>query len=238
MHLYEEIEQHLLNLIQSGTLRDGDRIPNEMELASRFSASRPTVRQALSRLTMDGRIVRVKGRGSFVSKPKLEQEYTRFISSYREEVAKRGFQPLTVVIELERVRPREEIAEFLGLSKDEDTIKLTRLRFLENQNDGKPVVFTTVYLPEKLCPWLLDCNFEYASLYETLEERKMGIRRVRREIEIRLADKRLERLLEVPVGSPVFFLTSKGYLENGQPMEYSESCYPSESTKFIVEIDR
>ncbi len=73
MHLYEEIEAYVIDLIHSGKLREGDQIPKEMDLAAQFHASRPTVRQALARLTMNGVITRTKGRGSFVSRKKLRR---------------------------------------------------------------------------------------------------------------------------------------------------------------------
>lgn len=237
MHHYEHIENYLLGLINSGELKEGDRIPNEVELAERFSVSRPTVRQALSRLTIEGQITRIKGKGSYVAKPKLTQESTRFISSYRDEAARKGFSLLTNVIELERVLPKAEIAKALELSENEMVVKLSRLRFLQGQNNDKPVLYTTVYLSEKLCPGIIDCNFENVSLYEALEGRGLKIEKVHREIEIRTADKRLERLLGVTAASPLFFVASKGYINGSKPLEYSESWYPSESTKFIVEIN-
>ena len=103
MHRYEEIESYVTDLIRNGTLKEGDQIPRETELAQLFNTSRPTVRQALSKLTLNGTIVRIKGKGSFVQHTKLAQEYTRFISSYRAELLKKGLSPRTIVVSLEEI---------------------------------------------------------------------------------------------------------------------------------------
>lgn len=238
MHLYEEIEAWLMEEIHTGRLQPGDKIPREIELAAQFHTSRPTVRQALANLTAAGVIVRTKRKGSFVCEPKLLQEYTRFISSYRKEMQEKGLHPRTLVLEYKKLRPRAEIAEILDLSPSQKAMKLSRLRFLEEPHPDRPVLFTTVYIPAPLFPNVEGSHFETESLYDTLEKHGVSIRHVRREIEIRFADARVSNLLRVKAGTPLFFISSVGYAEDGRPVEYSESYYPSESSKFLVEIDR
>jgi len=53
-------------LIVEGRLEDGDRLPSEGEMATRFGVSRPTVREALSELQHAGVIHVRHGAGSFV----------------------------------------------------------------------------------------------------------------------------------------------------------------------------
>ncbi|WP_025849692.1 GntR family transcriptional regulator [Paenibacillus ehimensis] len=64
--LYVQIQEHFKQLISSGKLVDGDRIPSEKELIARFNVSRITVANALAQLAKDGWIYRIPGRGSFV----------------------------------------------------------------------------------------------------------------------------------------------------------------------------
>ncbi|XOK59419.1 GntR family transcriptional regulator [Paenibacillus elgii] len=64
--LYVQIQEHFKQLISSGKLADGDRIPSEKELIARFNVSRITVANALAQLAKDGWIYRIPGRGSFV----------------------------------------------------------------------------------------------------------------------------------------------------------------------------
>lgn len=62
----DEAYRRILALITDGTLSQGDRLPSEPELAARFGVSRPTVREALSRLQNAGVVVTRQGSGSFV----------------------------------------------------------------------------------------------------------------------------------------------------------------------------
>jgi DNA-binding FadR family transcriptional regulator len=64
----QQVEDQLRDAIKSGTLRSGDRLPSEITLASTFSVSRSTVREALRTLVSDGLIEKFSGSGggSFV----------------------------------------------------------------------------------------------------------------------------------------------------------------------------
>ncbi len=58
---FEEICDEIKKLIFTGTLKPGDRLPTELELASQFSVSRQTVREALRLLETTGFINMQKG---------------------------------------------------------------------------------------------------------------------------------------------------------------------------------
>jgi DNA-binding FadR family transcriptional regulator len=63
---FQEIAEHIELLIFDGRLSVGDKIPSETDLAHRFGASRPVVREALARLREDGVIISRQGSGSYV----------------------------------------------------------------------------------------------------------------------------------------------------------------------------
>lgn len=63
---HEEVARQLQELIQRGTLRGGQRLPPERELAGRFEVSRATLRQALSELRSSGLVDSRVGEGTFV----------------------------------------------------------------------------------------------------------------------------------------------------------------------------
>lgn len=65
--LYVQIRDLLVEDIEQGRLRPGDRIPSEPALVERFGVGRPTVRQALSLLRSDGWATTRKGAGTFVA---------------------------------------------------------------------------------------------------------------------------------------------------------------------------
>jgi DNA-binding FadR family transcriptional regulator len=68
---YEQVADQLRELIMSGGLVPGQRLPNEAALAAQFGVSRPTIREALRELSAMSLIRTTKGAtgGSFVTVP-------------------------------------------------------------------------------------------------------------------------------------------------------------------------
>ncbi len=238
--LYYKVQNYILDLIKSNQLKEGDFIPTEMELSNMFHISRPTVRQGLNTLASKGYLKRQKGKGTFVTKPKIIQENTRFIESYNREMNKKGLISETKVLEISIKVCPDILLEKLGVDEGEKIIKLKRLRYAygEEEQDNKPILLTTVYIPFKKFPNLMLYDFEKRSLYEVLEENNIFIKKAVREIEAKLSNKETSKLLEISDGSPIHYISSFGYGEDGSVIEYSESIYPGERNKFIVEINR
>src|SRR5918998_3745168 len=64
--LAHDAAEHLRELVSSGALRPGDRLPSERELASRLGVSRPTLREAVRGLVIMGLLETRHGAGTFV----------------------------------------------------------------------------------------------------------------------------------------------------------------------------
>ena len=64
---YIKIYNDLLSPINNGELKEGDQLPTEMELSQKYGVSRITSKKALDMLSQEGRIIRIAGKGSFVS---------------------------------------------------------------------------------------------------------------------------------------------------------------------------
>jgi GntR family transcriptional regulator len=70
--LYYQLQELLHQQIASGRFKVGDALPSEGELCRLFGVSRIVVRQALQVLVDDSEIVRMQGKGTFVSEPKVD----------------------------------------------------------------------------------------------------------------------------------------------------------------------
>jgi len=64
--LVQEVVQHLQQLIQSGQLQVGDKLPTESVIMADMSVSRTVVREAISRLQASGHVETLHGIGTFV----------------------------------------------------------------------------------------------------------------------------------------------------------------------------
>ena len=86
--LYYQVEEHIKQTIQSEELQPGDALPSERELSENFQISRMTVRQAITNLVNQGFLFREKGRGTFVSNQKFEQNL-QGLTSFTEDMKAR-----------------------------------------------------------------------------------------------------------------------------------------------------
>jgi len=79
---YEQIAEQLRDLIMSGELAPGERLPNEANLARQFGVSRATVRESLRVLSAQNLIRTAKGSGggSYVTLPTIDH-LSEFIRS-------------------------------------------------------------------------------------------------------------------------------------------------------------
>jgi GntR family transcriptional regulator, arabinose operon transcriptional repressor len=66
--LYERLYNYVLDDIQKGSLRSGDRVPSEKELARKHGVSRITSMRALQNLERAGLVERIRGKGTFVAR--------------------------------------------------------------------------------------------------------------------------------------------------------------------------
>lgn len=73
--LAEVIAEQIGNLIASGTLKPGDRLPTESDLIKQFGVGRSTVREALKSLSIAGLIETRRRGGTFVT-----ENYTGFLN--------------------------------------------------------------------------------------------------------------------------------------------------------------
>jgi GntR family transcriptional regulator, arabinose operon transcriptional repressor len=64
---YLQLKEEILSWIHTGRLKPGDQIPSENEISEQFQMSRQTVRQTFGLLEKEGLLLRVQGKGTFVS---------------------------------------------------------------------------------------------------------------------------------------------------------------------------
>jgi len=82
--LYFQLQEILKEKIEIGLWSAGEALPPEEDLCTTYGVSRTVVRQALAILEQDRQIIRVRGSGTFVAIPKVEQRaggFSRLLAS-------------------------------------------------------------------------------------------------------------------------------------------------------------
>src|SRR6201996_4530849 len=121
---YWGLKRHLLDLLSS--MPPGSPIPTERSLAAEFDVSRTTVRQALAELTVEGRLLRVQGKGTFAAEPKVAQRLQ--LSSYTEDMRAQGRQPGSRLLEMSEEPADADLSRLLGIRASAKVLRLKRLR--------------------------------------------------------------------------------------------------------------
>lgn len=233
--MYYQIKKSVLEAINDGYLKGGDMIPTELEFCEACDVSRPTVRQALGELVSEGYLYRCKGKGTFVSQPKIDAHFLNVLQSFNQEMQEKGMIPSTRVLKFEVVQANESINKKLGINDTAKLIYLERLRFANEE----PIVYLETFLPYDKFSKLIDEDFSQNSLYEILEKHyQQRVVRVAREIEAINANTAIAEKLDISKGSAVCLVKTIGYTEEKLPVEYSIARYRGDRNKFSIELCR
>ena len=129
--LYYSVKEEILESIKSGTYPVGSQLPTEAELCKLFDVSRTTIRLALQQLELEGRINKVQGKGTFVSKPKIRESLTQNIRSFSEQMRDAGLSSYSKIIGMDVIPATAILAHSLEIEEGDPIIQLVRLRFAE-----------------------------------------------------------------------------------------------------------
>lgn len=231
-YYYQLIEIIKCN-IQNGTWLPGEQIPSEMDLCDSFGVSRTVVRQALRELELKNIITKRKGKGTFVSKPKISEGLIQKLTGFYQDMVERGFTPVTKVLYQKIISADQKIADYLEVPLGTEVVDIQRLRFIHDE----PILIVTTYIPLSIAPNLVNVDLSNRSLYEYLES-EYGVKIFRgiKYIEAVLANEEEAELLEIHEGDPLIKLDSVNYSETGQVIEYYHAHHRGDRSRFEVEL--
>jgi GntR family transcriptional regulator len=242
---YYVVKGHLAEML--ARLAPGDALPPERALAESFSTSRTTVRQALRELAIEGRLVRMHGRGTFAALPKVAQPLQ--LTSYTEDMRRQGLASRSRLLSVDYVPADDQLAERLEVRRRSRVLRVKRLRLAgrplpaagtppqaEPVSD-EPMAIETTHLEAARFPGLAKHLGDSVSLYALLAE-PYGVHLAQAEetIETVPAPPHEAELLEVTVGYPMLLLTRLSRDNAGRPVEYVTSFYRGDRYKFVAQL--
>lgn len=230
--LYYQIQRALMEKIQSGDLAEGDSLASEEELSRYYQVSRMTARQALHGLKTSGYAFSEKGRGTFVTRPKLEKNIMH-LQGFTEDMRQRGLKPSSKLLEQKVVIPEGELAQKLKLDPSDKALHLRRLRLA----DGIPMAVENTHVPLRQFPGLDRIDFAKHSLYHTLRER-FGVRvgYADEQIEALPATREESELLNIAKKASVLSITRVIMTTQESPIEYTCSRYRGDRYRASIRV--
>lgn len=198
-----------------------------------FKISRTTVRQAISDLVQEGWLYRIKSKGTFVTRPKINQSFVQALGSFNDQITQVGRTPHTKLLQFEVIEADEVVAKHLNLSVGEKVIFIHRLRYA----DEEPIVIVKTYLPYNKCEFVLEHDLEKESLYPILSSNPdTELYQIRRFIEAFEATDYDMKHLNINEYKAIQQFISIGFNMYDVPVEYSIARYRGDRNKFEVII--
>lgn len=223
--LYAQLSEQLERAIADGTLKPGDRLDTEVELAQRLGLGRPTVRQAVQELVSKGLLVRRRGVGTQVVQSPVHRPLE--LTSLYDDLASTGARPTTRVLALTEVPADQTVASALRVPVGAPVVHLRRLR----SRGSDPLAVMSNWLPAglvELTPELL----ETGGLYDLMRRAGVTLRIAQQRIGARAADAGEARLLGVRRGTPVLTMDRTAFDDSGRAVELASHCYRADAHSF------
>lgn len=195
--LWAQLEAELRRRLAAGHF--DDRFPTDLELTRHYEVSRHTVREAVSALSRDGLVSRVRGRGTVVVRERFEQRLGALYSLFA-GIESTGLEQASEVLQIGMGRDAD-VAARLGVDAGSDLFRLDRLRLA----GGSALAIDQAWLPQDLGRPLLDVDFSHTALYDELEAR-CGCRPDNgwERISPVVPEPDIAAMLEMPAGSAAF----------------------------------
>ena len=227
---HAQLSDALAELV-SRDLRPDAAIPSERELMATFGVSRATVRKSIDNLIADGLLLRIHGKGTFVSRPRLESRL--HLASFSQDMRRRGLTPSTGLLGIEAMLPPAEVASALELDAEGMAWRIDRVRLA----DGQPLALENGWYPQALLPGLdrLDLS---GSLYQVFDETYgFGIDSAEQTMWGESAEGAVARQLDAPLHTPLLVFRRISRAAD-RPLEYVVSRYRGDRYQINMSLGR
>jgi GntR family transcriptional regulator len=217
--LYKQVEEKIRSEIKNGKWKAGDRLPGEYELSSAYGVSRITLRNAISHLVEAGLLLRLHGKGTFVTSGPFIHDNYHHMQSFTNLCRIQGRTASAKLLYV-GLRDADEIARhFLALPEGERVFVLDRLRLVDNI----PLVLEFNVFRQS-CLFLQDRDLS-GSLYELLAECAIFPNNAIKTVGICMADEMCVKHLGVLQGTALLLSSALVYNDKNDPLHTVRQIY-------------
>jgi len=230
--LHLQVESLVRELIEKPKYKKGELLPKEVDMANQLGISRNTVRQAISKLVIEGLLERKKGVGTKVATQNISTQLQSWMS-FTQEKNRKGIAFINYEIHVEKVKASKEVANALEIKENIEIIKLSRLR---GDTDG-PFVYFVSWLHPRI--GLTEKEDFTRPLYEIIEkDHSIIVDLSREEIKAVSADIYISEKLQVAEKDPILERIRKVYDPGKRPIEYNIGYYRADKFSYSIDIKR
>jgi len=234
--LYQQIHELIRHRISTGEYPHGAQIPSEHQLCRELRVSRVTLRESLRKLVQEHLLVKVPGKGTFVSAEPVKGLTRVKYAGFLEDLQERVLSLNVVEVQSTRIAPSDELRTRLQLgAEDTELVVFKRLRHIEDE----PFSYTLNYLRPAIGDRISVEQLYAVPLLQILrEDLRIPIVRAHETIAASPADPEVSRKLGIPVLSPVMHMKRVMFTTNDVPLELVETFYRSDKYHYSVNLTR
>lgn len=163
--LYQQLAHNIKRAIDNQEWKENQKIPGENQFCKVYDLSRTTVRLALEILEKDGYIYKLRGKGSYVSTPKIYQNRSSF-SKFYDDMRNLGKIPVSKILSLKVKKANSHVKEKMQLKEDELICQIKWIRYGNNE----PLIYETISLNYALVNGIEEKELTERKLYDILTE--------------------------------------------------------------------
>lgn len=231
--LYMQLYEIIRKKIENNEWAIGSQIPTEQELCKMFNVSRATVRTAILELTRHGFLKRQQGKGTFICKT-ATSDGLLMITSFREFLFDKNVTFDTKILAQTIMVPPDNFDLKIEFPQDKRVIYVKKLHTV---NDD-PVLLQESFIPQHICPLLLEEDLINNSLYEIFEKNcGIKITKIKTFFELASLKEDESKLLKLAKGSPSILLTQQIF-SGDTPIMFTRSMKGSNKITFSMDLER
>ena len=228
--IYKQIAASISDAIDSGELKYNDRLPTEKEICQIYSISQTAVKMAYESLIQDGKIKRIKGKGTYVTNRETHFDQLRAYYAY-------DFEPDQWTKEIVMIdRLSYDYSAYRAL-KMESGEKCYRMVIVIKKNNN-PILFQKIYLPKKMYPDFDKKFNKEKQLYRLIEnEYNYKIKQIHSTYSPINASSAEALLLRIQPDDAIYFIRTKLIDMDDRIIGYVCHYFPGEFTEFEVTVN-
>lgn len=226
--LYFQVYTSILDRIASTEFKINDPLPSERVLGKQYGVSSVTIKKALSLLKKEGIVVNKAGKGTFVTRVKLQHDPSSraTVTDYMRE---QGGEPEWRVLKRDWLVAPDMAALGLNLPARNKLFQ-AQLLLLTNQ---KPIGYHLVYVPVRIAQAEDLDQAPENDLLDFLRDSPTAAKcSISRIFEATLADGLVAAVLQMEVGAAVMKIDVRHTAPNGDLVQVMRSFYRGDSFRY------
>jgi GntR family transcriptional regulator len=232
MPLYQQLEEQIARLIDTGQIVGGETLPAERQLAVALGVSRATVQQSYSGLRAR-KLIRGHGRHGSIVQPNeasLSPGMDR-LKGFTQEMQEIGRRPSTRVLERAVVSDRS-IASLFGLSSLARFLRLVRVR----SGDDIPLALESAWYSLDAAPNVADYD-PLGSIYGQLAKEGLSLAYCDQAIEATLPTASECDVFGFDTPLPCLLIRRRSHLRSGAMVEYVEGMFRGDAYAYRLRLE-